>query len=271
MPSPYPGMDPYLEAHWGDIHQSLIIYARDTLQAQLPKALRARVEERVYVHYDDMLRRTVVPDIRIRERPGDQPTSPQTGSGPTPATVVADSPIADSIVITVDHEPISESFIEIIEAGGGRLVTTIEVISPANKLKGEGKKLYRKKQREMKHAGVNIVEIDLLRQGNWVLVAPRDCVPQSHREPYRVSVWRSKCPEECELYRASFRERLPVIRIPLRPSDTEVKLDLQALIDRCYTNGAYDDLDYSQEPDPPLSRSDQAWSHEWLSKQGKRK
>jgi len=40
-------MDPYLEAHWRDVHASLIIYARDALQGVLPGSLRARVEERV--------------------------------------------------------------------------------------------------------------------------------------------------------------------------------------------------------------------------------
>src|SRR5256885_6518067 len=47
--SPFPGMDPYLEARWGDVHQSLITYARDALQPNLPPDLRARVEERVFV------------------------------------------------------------------------------------------------------------------------------------------------------------------------------------------------------------------------------
>ena len=47
MASPFPGMDPYLESHWRDIHASLIIYARDALQGVLPGSLRARVEEAV--------------------------------------------------------------------------------------------------------------------------------------------------------------------------------------------------------------------------------
>ena len=45
MPSPFPGMDPYLEQHWGDVHSSLVIYARNQLQKVLPRDLRARVEE----------------------------------------------------------------------------------------------------------------------------------------------------------------------------------------------------------------------------------
>lgn len=49
MASPFPGMDPYLEQFWRDVHASLIIYARDQLQTRLPAGLRVRVEERVVV------------------------------------------------------------------------------------------------------------------------------------------------------------------------------------------------------------------------------
>jgi hypothetical protein len=64
-------MDPYLEAYWGDVHATLIIYAREQLQRQLPKELRVRVEERVFVESDDreLDRRTIYPDARIYERP----------------------------------------------------------------------------------------------------------------------------------------------------------------------------------------------------------
>jgi hypothetical protein len=122
----------------------------------------------------------------------------------------------------------------------------------------------------MKRAGVNIVEIDLLRPGPWVLVAPRDLVPKSHRAPYRICVWRSENPDECELYRATMREPLPEIKIPLRATDDDVRLDLQKLIERCYINGAYDDIDYSAEPDPPLDKDDAQWSHALLCEKGMR-
>src|SRR5262245_52393742 len=53
MPSPFPGMDPYLEQHWGDIHHRLITYGCDQLRPQLPEDLRARIEERVFVESDE--------------------------------------------------------------------------------------------------------------------------------------------------------------------------------------------------------------------------
>src|SRR5438270_6323881 len=49
MASPFPGMDPYLERFWGDVHTSLITYACDQLQEQLPPGLIARMQERIYL------------------------------------------------------------------------------------------------------------------------------------------------------------------------------------------------------------------------------
>src|SRR5438067_4781357 len=68
MPSPFPGMDPYLEAHWRDVHASLIIYTRDALQGVLPGSLRARVEERVLLETPQGLSdHPLYPDVRVVE------------------------------------------------------------------------------------------------------------------------------------------------------------------------------------------------------------
>src|SRR5437868_1785260 len=69
MKSPFPGMDPYLEQHWRDVHASLIIYARDQLQPQLPGKLVARVEERLVVEPEDGDGRSIFPDVRVVEQP----------------------------------------------------------------------------------------------------------------------------------------------------------------------------------------------------------
>src|SRR3989442_3156043 len=68
MPSPFPGMDPYLEAHWRDVHAGLVIYARDALQGLLPGALRARVEESVLLETPRGLGdHPLYPDVRVVE------------------------------------------------------------------------------------------------------------------------------------------------------------------------------------------------------------
>ena len=76
MASPFPGMDPYLEAHWGDIHHRIINYACDAIQEQLPDDLFARMEERIYVRTPRELMERY-PDVRVVERPrsfSDRPT-----------------------------------------------------------------------------------------------------------------------------------------------------------------------------------------------------
>src|SRR5262245_29026093 len=66
MPSPFPGMDPFLEAHWRDIHARLVIYASDALQGVLPRGLRARVEESILLETPKGLGdHPLFPDVRV--------------------------------------------------------------------------------------------------------------------------------------------------------------------------------------------------------------
>ena len=68
MPSPFPGMDPYLEAHWRDVHARLVIYSCDALQSVLPSSLRARVEERVLLETPQGVgKHPLFPDVRVIE------------------------------------------------------------------------------------------------------------------------------------------------------------------------------------------------------------
>ena len=142
MPSPFPGMDPYLEAHWRDVHASLVIYARDALQALLPDPLRARVEERVLLATPQGRRDSPrYPDVRVveyapkRERAG----RPQAG------VAVAEP----RLVKTADQSP-TETFLEIIDReSGNRVVTVIEFLSPSNKSPGPNREQYLRKQREV--------------------------------------------------------------------------------------------------------------------------
>lgn len=259
MPSPFPGMDPYLEQFWGDVHHRLITYACDQLQGVLPTELRARVQERVFVESPVGQERTMYPDIRVIER------GRRGGASPASAGGLA---IAEPLRIRLPDEPITQGYIQIIDlATGRRIVTVIEVLSPSNKLPGPGQKLYEKKQQECQAGAVNLVEIDLLRSGPWVLSVPEHLVPA----PYRVCVYRAGGDGLGEIYRLPLRQRLPVIQVPLRESDDDVPLDLQALIDQCYQNGGYDeDIDYQAEPDPPLSAGDARWARALLRQHGKR-
>jgi hypothetical protein len=179
--------------------------------------------------------------------------------------------VAEPLVITVTNDPIVESAIEIVDTrAGSRLVTAIELISKTNKRRRGGLPKYQQKQEEILSAGANLVEIDLLREGGRISVCPIDLIPQSHRTPYQVCVHRSSRPTEYEIYAISLRERLPAIRIPLRQSDPDAVLDLQAIIDLVYERAQYDFLDYTAEPVPRLDENDARWAAEQLRAAGKR-
>jgi len=259
--SPFPGMDPYLEKYWGEVHQRLITYACDQLQTQLPGNLRARMEERVYVEDEIARRRDLYPDVRIVERPA--LASAKTGQ----TVALAEEPL----IIEIPNEPITEGFIEIIDVGSGnKVVTVIEVLSPDNKRRGKGRQLYRQKQRELRKGKVSLVEIDLLRKGPRVLTLPPGQIPPSHRTTYQVCAVRGWKPLAVEVYRAPLQERLPTIHIPLRKTDPDAALNLQSLIEQAYRNGRYDDIDYRKQPEPPLDGDAAAWSDELLRRKGLR-
>jgi hypothetical protein len=115
--------------------------------------------------------------------------------------------------------------------------------------------------------GVSLVEIDLVRTGEWVLAMPYE---ERLDATYRVVVRRAWTPRDAEYYRVSLTEKLPTILVPLRPADTDVPLDLQALIDQCYRNGGYDDIDYASAPQPPLAPPDARWASRLLRDLGLR-
>ena len=250
--SPLPGMDPWLEAHWGDVHSSLTAYARDQMQSNLPTGLRARVEEYVSVESkfdEDDWRHHYVPDVAVVQS--------HRASAPAEVGGLVTAVETEPILLPRIVEPPTLRRIEILDTRqGNRLITLIEFLSPANKL-GRGRQLFQAKQQLMIEGGVNVVEIDLVRTGDWTLSIEMEQVPVSRRGLYRAAVVRATRPEQCEYYPISYATPLPKIRVPLRPQDDDVLLQLQPLLDLAYANGAYaEEIDYSQSPTPPLSSAD---------------
>jgi Protein of unknown function (DUF4058) len=262
MASPFPGMDPYLERHWGDIHIQLIAAACAQLNQKLPGDLYARGQE--YVRLETAGNGNgspggYYPDVRVIEQAAPSPT----------AATAATLPAAPLVVSRIPY-PVQRS-IHIIDAqSGGRVVTAIELLSPANKVGEAGREAYRHKQRDLLAGGVNLVEIDLLREGGYVLAAPEENLPPAYREPYRICVVRANRPATAEVYRVSLRESLPSIRIPLRPVDADVALELQPLLGQAYSNGRYENIDYRVEPAPPLQGEDASWANALLREKGRR-
>ncbi len=263
MPSPFPGMDPYLEdpAIWPDLHQRLVTYSADALQPRLRPRYHARIGERLYVLPPH---RAIYPDVSVIHR---QPVpAPAQPSGT--AVVAPDTPV----VFSVPPQEVREPFIEIIDlARGGRVVTIIEVLSPANKTPGEGHDLYLRKQKEVLGSDTHLVEIDLLRQGEHTVAVPFPYLAPYRPRHYVVCISRADRREQFEVYFFNVRQRMPRIAIPLQKPDPDVVLDLQAVFEQCYKHGAYEDLvDYAKPPTSPLAPEDAEWADERLRQKGLR-
>jgi hypothetical protein len=258
MPSPFPGMDPYLEPHWRDIHSALIGDARRHLNRNLPKGLFARIEERVAVESEDDYTRGLSPDVRVFTPSTADPAAGKDG-------IVIEAPFK----LVVELDPIIERFIRILD-DSGTLITVIELLSPTNK-RSPGLEQYRTKRGELLAAGVHVVEVDLVRQGNWrALMRPEQCPPDA-LSTYRAIVRTAGAKPGAYLFPISVRQPLPEIPIPLRQHDVPVRLPLQSLLTDVYDDGRYaETVDYSSPPDPAFHPEDMAWIDQLLKSAGKR-
>src|SRR4029078_10807578 len=126
-------------------------------------------------------------------------------------------------------------------------------LSPSNKSPGPNRVQYLRKQREVIESSANLFEIDLTRYGTHTLAFPLDHLKPRIRTAYMACVRRTTKSGDAEVYPMPLWQRLPALKIPLRPDDADVPLDLQPLVDQCYRNGAYEGtLNYAVDPDPEL-------------------
>jgi len=248
MPSPFPGMNPYLERSiaWHDFHERFLILGAGVIGAQVQPRFIVKIDEHVYV----------------REAPGDvwhlagradlglTPTPAQTDAGNEVA--VAEAPVRVRVP-AVDIE--RESFLEIRDRASMEIVTALELLSPSNKRPGADREQYLAKRRHVLASHAHLVEIDLLRGGEPMPtegVRP-DCA-------YSVLVSRVEDRPEAEFWPIALREPLPTIPIPLRDDHPDAHLDLQALLHRVYDEAGYAFYIYDGPPEPPLSPDEEAWT-----------
>ena len=251
MPSPFPGMDPYLEhpALWPDVHHEFISVIREQLNQRIRPGYVARVEERTYLpEADDPGLTLYIPDVKIRDT-GEYGTR-------TDGSVAIADPV---VLVTLLDEEIREARVEIIDANTRNIVTVIEVISPSNKIPGSaGRKSFVEKRLEIMRSSIHWVEIDLLR-GTTSL----DAFVQNRLEPhdYYVHVSPVELRPKGRIWPIQLEQQLPIIGIPLRTPDADVPLDLQSVLTTAYERAAYDaTIDYTREPVPSLSKPKAKWA-----------
>lgn len=269
MKSPFPGMDPYIEACglWGDFHDDLINEIKRALSREVPERYLVRTGERSYlvlVESEGKESRPFIPDVRITTKRGRRKQVRAKGSLALAEPGAADEPITMRAFIEEEQR---ESFIEIYEARPEqRLVTTIEVLSPANKQPGSpGRELYLRKRHAVLLADVNLVEIDLLRGGQRMPML--DPWPPSS---YVMLVARAKKPQSCQVWPGDAIRPLSPIPVPLAKPDPDVPLNLQPMIDAIYERSRYaQSIDYRQPLNPPLDPHQAAWLKRQLRVQSK--
>ncbi len=248
MLSPFPGMDPFLEVHWGDVHTRLATSISIELRKQHPNGLVARLETSVVLE-------------TAESEPIDQNNRSVLSSRSDSAGVV----VAEPQLVAPRLLPRQRHSVQILDAEKKmRLVTAIEIISPGNKIGLRNREEYQTRAERILNADASLVEIDLLRRGHHV-VQSRPQLGQSH---YSIAVSRAWKLNRVEYYAARFDAPLPTIRIPLRRNDGDVFLELQKLIAQAYFDGSYEDTDYTQPLKPPFSSAEKKWLKVQLKKRG---
>jgi len=251
MPSPFPGMDPYVERQeWEDFHTTLNTVIRETLAPRIEPQYVVRVERRVYVESPyrgeelDHFRRS---DVAIL-------ASGRVGAPVEASGGVALAPVEGEVMMPEERR---ETYLVIRERKTLEVVTVIETLSPANKrLGGDGRREYLEKRNDVLNSRANLVELDLLRGG--------ERLPMSTSLPpgdYYAIVSRADRRPKVDVYAWSLRQPLPIIPIPLKGDDPDVPLDLQKVFTTVYDRARYDlTVDYSARLSPPLSKSEAAWA-----------
>ncbi|MFV1965734.1 MAG: DUF4058 family protein [Pirellulaceae bacterium] len=258
MSCPFPGMDPHIERPeiWPDFHDRFTTFLCGALQPLLRPRYVALTQDRLYVVEAD---RPIRPDVSVVR------TSSRRSAGEATALLKTDAPT----VFELWREEIRQPLIHIVEpAAGSRLVTAIEVLSPDNEAAGPGRTSYLRKRDELWDGGANLVEIDLLRDGEATVRISKDQL-QSLR-PWRYLVVVTRCwPSQQEVYAWPLERRLPRVAVPLADDDQDVLLDLQAAFARCWDEGPYPELLHYDRPAPgELTAAEKDWCAQRLEHAG---
>ena len=247
MPSPFPGMNPYLEQEvvWHDFHDSFLPQIRDALNAQVGDQYIIKIDEHIYIHDLSAEQRAFLGrgDITVA---GLAPRNHSSaGVGVIEAPTQVELPMQD-----VERQ----SFLEIRDRRSRQVITVLEVLSPSNKNTGPDRDQYINKRYQLMRSGVNLVELDLLRGGPrmpFVNLPPCD---------YYAMVFRTERWPLADLWPIGLRQPLPIIPVPLRAPDPALRLELQPILHRIYDAAGYAKFIYDEEPTPPLSPEDIEWA-----------
>lgn len=238
MPTPFPGMDPYLEQRsaWEDIHTPLILEIAQALEPVVRPFHRVDVERRAYV--------TSVFESEI----------PLVAAGGLPHVCQLPQPVH-----VVEH------YLQIRQGITMEVTTTIEVVSLDNKTTPEGRREYERQRLSVLGSSTSLVEIDLLRAGEPFPMR----LPDGARGDYRIVVSRAHLRPQADVYLFGLRDAIPDVPIPLNRGSDEPLLKLNDILHQLYDRAGPDlAVDYDRRIDPPLTEDDARWAAQLLKRSG---
>jgi Protein of unknown function (DUF4058) len=256
--SPFPGMDPYLEAPsiWPDVHTSLMCIVGEQLTPRLAPKYLGELETQVVIDQVDDDPQVLLPDVSVTRL--DVPNGT-----PSAVAVAAPAPVEVRVPMEVPTRLVSV-YIRLRETG--RLVAVIELLSLVNKRRGKGRAEYIEKRRAFLKSPVHYIEIDLLR--SYSRMPFDDPLPAAD---YIVMVCKAGERPRSSVWPISVRQPLPTIPIHLLLPDPPVPLDLGQAMRTAYERARYDlRVDYRKPPVPPLSPADVAWAAALLGPVGEK-
>lgn len=249
MPSPFPGMDPYLEdeAFWYDFEACFLTYLCDAVSERLPERYFARLRGRPMI-LDESFSRLPAPE-ESSENPGSE-----LEDAPEPVAPVELEPAVLPLAIA-DETRTNHIEIQLVE--DCQVMTVLELLSPPKKSGGD-RHVYLQRRNALLREDINLFELDLLLGGNRLpLAAP---LPPGD---YYAFLSRANRRPNCEVFAWPIRRPLPALPIPLKAPDPDVVIPFAELFQTAYNRGRYERaLAYNRPPPGPVSDADRAWVEE---------
>jgi hypothetical protein len=255
MPSPFPGMNPYLETpeRWPGVHHWLINELARSLGKVLPANYYVAVEERVYGTTEAESALIGIPENSVVQSSNASAGKTMPSNAQSSKQAVLPKPMTVNLPMPIT---VHENYLELRQVKTQKVITVIEVLSPKNKRPGIGRTQYEEKRYRTLASRSHLIEIDLLRKGKLM-----EFSGENTSTNYRILVSRRQQRPKADLYGFNLQEKIPLFPVPLEDAAVEPVLDLKPMLDTLYDVGRYGlQIDYTHPPpEPILSAADAEW------------
>jgi hypothetical protein len=262
MPSPFPGMNPYLEhpALWSSFHFRLVSAVLSRLDQVLPSHYYTEIKTQTYQVLEGS-EEDEEPQW-VRNHPAANPAHlPRSHDDESNGMVVMPPIQSPQSVVLPMMLTLKERYLEIRELGSEAVITVVKILTPRNKRQGRGRMVYERHRDRILAGPSHLVEIDLLRRE-----LPMPMLGAIGAMDYRILVSRAERRPQADLYGFNLSDSIPSFPLSLKPEDADLSLELQLILEDVFDRARYAQrIDYQQPvPLPLLTATQQAWVDELL-------